>query len=95
MTEQIPLWAWWVLCIGAGILITALIAIIGYTFTIIKDYLNTFFAENTASWKEVREGMTKLISIIELHEYKIDENKRDLLELKSDIKGLPKVHYEK
>jgi uncharacterized membrane protein YccC len=87
MTEvarDIPVWAWVLLFIGAGI-------IIGLLFAVLVWFLKRFLEDNKESWKEIREVVSDMVKVTTKHDTQIFEIQKDVLEIRSDIRGLPHV----
>src|SRR6187549_3278235 len=77
--KDIPTWAWGLLFMGAGIIITGL-------FTVLVWFLRRFLDDNKESWKEIKEAVGDLVKVTTKHDTKIFELEKDVLEMRSDIR---------
>lgn len=87
MTEAIshlPKWALIFCLSGAGLVITALIGILIW-------FLRTFLQDNKESWKQIKESINTLVVTTTKHDIKIFELEKDVLEMRSDLRGLPHI----
>lgn len=87
MIEQIPIWFWYMIAVG----VFGLTALMFYG---IVFFIQRYLKANDDSWKEIRGIMNDLIGITKLHEHRINENEKDIIDLHSYIRKEPKVRYK-
>lgn len=86
--DKIPTWAWVLLFTGAAV-------IIGLLFCVLVWFLRSFLEDNKNSWKEIREAVGDMVKVTTKHDIQIFEIQKDVLEMRSDIRGLPNVNQHR
>lgn len=84
VVDQVPNWAWVAYSVGAGVIISLL-------FGVLVWFLRSFLQDNKESWKEIRDAVGDMVKVTTKHDIQIFEIQKDVLEMRSDIRGLPNI----
>lgn len=82
--DKIPVWAWVLMFLGGAL-------IIGLLFAVLVWFLKRFLEDNKESWKEIRDAVGDMVKVTTKHDIQIFEIQKDVLEMRSDIRGIPHV----